>query len=66
MESPFLVRCPVCKRSTGYFEWEGTEPGTIEMHPFPLYQRSYLGKPGHITERCYDCYEKAEAKSQWK
>lgn len=54
------MKCPVCYRETGYYKQEGVEPGTMERRPYPLYQRSYPGKPEYISGRCLECYEKAE------
>ncbi len=53
------MKCPVCKRQTGYYYWEAVEPGKMERHPYPLYQRSFPGEPEHISPRCESCYDKA-------
>ena len=54
------IRCPVCKMPTGTYLAAGLELGTTEERPYPFYSRNYHGKPGHITPRCFQCYDKAE------
>lgn len=54
------MKCPVCKRSTGFFKWPATDPAhQDDILPYPLLQRSYPGQPEHISGRCNNCYDKA-------
>ena len=67
-----MRKCPICKKHTGYYYWEATEPGTMERHEYPLYQRTYVVPPREgvitchaekgenpISPRCESCYDKA-------
>lgn len=54
-----MAKCPVCKRSSGFYrEPVKVYPGKTVLTPVPLYQRSYLGQPGYISERCGKCFDK--------
>ena len=57
-----MVKCPVCKESTGTYNAPGEEPGTMVIQDYPLYQKSYHGQPEYLPPRCLECYEKVEAR----
>lgn len=52
------MKCPVCHKNTGYYYQQGGQPGSMERHGYPLYQRSYPGKPSYISPRCESCFDK--------
>jgi len=53
-----MAKCPVCKRSSGFYRAPGTVyPEKTVMTPVPLYQRSYPGLPGYISPRCGRCFD---------
>lgn len=53
-----MAKCPVCKRSTGFYREPITlYPEKTVLTPVPLYQRSYLGRPGYISPRCGKCID---------
>ncbi len=54
------MKCPICKKHTGQYKEETTEPGDFVMTDYPFYQRSYPGEPGYLPPRCLKCYEKVE------
>ncbi len=52
------MKCPVCKASSGFYREPGrVYPEKTVMTPVPLYQRSYPGRPGYISERCRKCFD---------
>jgi len=57
------MKCPVCHQSTGYYYQQGIQPGTMERHVYPLYQRSYPRSPDYVSPRCHECYKKVEAET---
>lgn len=69
-----MIRCPVCKTSTGGYYWPAIDPQDPPVwQEYPLYQRHYVVSPQEgvitchyklegeepISPRCHRCYDKA-------
>lgn len=53
------MKCPVCRKSIGNYEWPSVEGKRPSVSPYPLYQVGYSSDdPEYVSPRCSECIDK--------